>query len=282
MRFKMVLALVLALALAAVMMTGALAADMLPRNAYLEGTEAYLSRNYVEAVEFFRMAGNHKDARLWMYYCEAIDMVVNGDGSEHTLAAAKVRFELLETHEFHQAGQWASYCKGRLYELDKMPKSARECYEQILVYDSVEHYLICLNQPDLLKNEDELRSRVEPADLHMRGEPAYEVAVEFYEAEDYETAAAYFWLAGNYEDAVLWRCYCQAIALVTVEDDYSHADVLFKLLASQGFAQAEQWSLYCQGREYEKDNVGKKAVTCYQQALVHDSFERYLRLKKAE
>lgn len=262
---------------------------MRPQNAYIAGVQAYEGQEYADAAVYFEAAGNHEDAQLWAFYCQAIIMMQDAEATQQKIASAQARFELLEAQSFQQAAQWVKYCKGRDFEKTGVPSQAIENYATILVDDSLERYLICKGKSGLLENEDTLRSRIDPADQRIQGEAAYNVAMDYYDGKDYATASSYFWKAGNHEDAQLWRFFCQAIQLVVREEDEPEATVaevkdaaiIFDLLVNQGFEAARQWSLYCDGREFET-SVPSRAIEYYKTIFVYDSAERYLRLKGVE
>lgn len=252
---------------------------MRPRDAYQAGAQAYENKEYADAAVYFEAAGNHRDALMWAFYCQAISLIIDGEGTEAEIERASARFELLAEQSFQQAEQWAQYCKGREWEFTAIPQ-ASICYSSILVHDSLERYLRCNGKSDLLETEAALRARVDGADIRLRGEAAYEVAVDYYDGGDYAEASSYFWLAGNYADAPLWRFYCQAIQLVE-QNEIEDAFIIFDLLVAQGFAAAESWSVYCEAREWEAQG-SPKAENLYKTIFVYDSAERYLRLKGVE
>ena len=290
---KRMIALVLALMLALPVLCAA--ADtpdtqgMRPRDAYLAGAQAYENKEYADAAVYFEAAGNHADAQMWAFYCQAICLMMNDEATKREIARAQARFELLEAQSFQQAAQWVTYCKGRDFELDGIPPKAIENYATILVHDSLKRYLTCKGKSNLLESEDTLRARVARADQHLYGEAAYEIAMEYYEGEDYAEASAYFWLAGNYEDALLWRFFCQAIQLIVRDEgepeatinEIKDAAIILDLLKAQGFEAAIPWSKYCEGREFET-SVPPKALEIFKSILVYDSAIRYLRLKNVE
>ncbi len=280
---KRMIALVLALMLALPVLCAA--ADtpdtqgMRPRDAYLAGAQAYENKEYADAAVYFEAAGNHADAQMWAFYCQAISLILDGEGTTEELNRAQVRFELLAGQAFQQAAQWVQYCKGREWELT-VRHNATACYSSILVHDSLERYLICQDKGGLIESEEELRARVNGSDIRLRGEAAYEAAMDYYDGGDYAEAAAYFWLAGNYADAPLWRFFCQAIQLVE-QDEIENAYVIFGMLVTQGFAAAEPWRVYCEARQWET-SVEENAKKLYKTIFVYDSAERYLRLKGVE
>lgn len=253
---------------------------------YNAGMEAYNGKEYAEAAAYFQSAGNLNDAKKWAYYCQAIDSVVNGKGTTKELKHAQARFELLAGQSFQQADQWVTYCMGRAYELEGFTDVAAErYYGKVLVQDSLERYMNCVGKPDLLETEESVRSRTEPHILILPKNLLYEEAMLDYmedKPESYRRAADYFCLAGNYEDALQWRCYCLAISLIVGDDNVSDAAVLFGLLGDLGFEEAEPWIAYCTGRSYEAEGLGSKAVNYYKTIFIHDSSERYLRLKGVE
>ena len=208
---KRMIALVMALMLAFPVLCAA--ADtpdtqgMRPRDAYLAGTQAYENKEYADAAVYFEAAGNHADAQMWAFYCQAICLMMNDEATKREIARAQARFELLEAQSFQQAAQWVTYCKGREWELT-VRHNATACYSSILVHDSLERYLRCNGKSDLLETEAALRARMDGADIRLSGDAAYEVAMDYYDGGDYAEASSYFWLAGNYADAPLWRFFC--------------------------------------------------------------------------
>ena len=93
---------------------GGIGSGVAAKDAYEKGKESFSAEEYVEAAWWFEKAGNHEDAKKWAYYCQAIDLVING--GENDLPRAQARFELLAGQEFEQAVQWVAYCKGRYQE----------------------------------------------------------------------------------------------------------------------------------------------------------------------
>lgn len=250
---------------------------------YNAGMQAYYEQDYPAAAEYFLAAGNLQDAKQWAYYCQAIDSVVNGSGKEKEILHAKARFELLAHQSFQQANQWVIYCTGRAYELKGLGrKAADECYNKVLIHDSIERYMSCIGKSKLLESEEPVKKRMSTP---LRAKFAYEEGMLNYlygMPEDYKKAADYFCLAGNYEDALQWRCFCLAISLVVNDDNVEDASWIFSMLSQQGFEEAEQWLSYCTARDYEKKGLKPKATDLYKTVFVHDSSERYLRLLGVE
>lgn len=255
----------------------------LPEN-FNKGMQAYYDQDYETASEYFFAAGNMQDAKLWAYYCKAIDSVVNGSGTKEELESASARFELLSHQSFQQAEQWKLYCEGRLYELKGMgDKKSTPLYSQILIHDSIERYMACFKKPYLLESEASVKKRM--AGLSVSTKDAYEMGMRCYmedKPEEYKKAADYFCLAGNYEDARQWRCFCLAISLVLNDDNTEDAGMIFKLLEQLNFTEAAPWATYCTARNYEKKGISNKALPLYQTIFIHDSSERYLRLLGVE
>lgn len=247
---------------------------------YNLGLEHFANEKYADAAACFKKAGNVSDAKKWAYYCEAIDSVVSGKGTANELNSAHARFTLLARQSFQQADQWAKYCEGRAFEQAKLTDDAEDRYSQILIHDSIERYLACCGKSDLIESTQSVRQRM------LRDEPiapsashCYQTGLVAYDLENYHEAADYFCLAGNYEDARLWRCYCLAISLIIDDDAVGDAATLFRLLEGQGFEAASQWLTYCRGRELENLNMTKEAIQEYEIIFLHDSSDRYLRLK---
>lgn len=246
---------------------------------YALGMDHFNNEKYAEAAACFKRAGNIADAKKWAYYCEAINSVVNGKGADDELNSAHARFTLLAKQSFQQADQWAKYCEGRARELGNL-NGADACYSQILVHDSIERYLACCKKSELIESTQSVRQRM------LKNEPiapsvsyCYQTGMGEYYLENYRKAADYFCLAGNYEDARLWRYYCLAISLIIDDDAVGDAGTIFSLLEAQGFESASQWLTYCRGRELEKLNMTKEAIREYEIIFLHDSSDRYLRLK---
>lgn len=247
---------------------------------YELGMDHFNNEKYAEAAACFKRAGNIADAKKWAYYCEAIDSVVNGKGTANELNSAHARFALLAKQSFQQADQWAKYCEGRALEQEKLIDDAEERYSQILIHDSIERYLACCKKSDLIESTQSVRQRM------LKDEPitpgasyCYQTGMGEYYLENYRKAADYFCLAGNYEDARLWRYYCLAISLIIDDDAVGNAATIFRLLEGQGFESASQWLTYCRGRELENLKMTKEAIKEYETIFLHDSSDRYLRLK---
>lgn len=244
---------------------------------YTLALEAFNAGDFSGAAEQFSHAGNYQDAKKWRYYSQAISDVISNTAS---VADAQNRFLLLSAQSFQQAGQWATYCNARSYELNGFIYDAANLYAEVLVYDSVERYLTCLGQAysGMLDSAETVRSRQRDA----IGSPAalYEEAKELYRYDFYADAADYFCLAGNYSDARQWRCYCTAIDLIVSHEDIARAEVLFSLLSKHDFADASDWLIYCDARNSEASGFTSEAIDLYMQIFLHDSSERYLDLLK--
>lgn len=232
---------------------------------------AFYLEDYAGAASLFARAGNFQDAKKWGYYCSAINSVLSGGD----LSGAQVRFELLAAQNFQQAADWAKYCKARAYEEQRIPSRASELYATILVHDSIERYLKCLNRSGALESAQSVRKRLSGVNLPVKD--LYETGMAYYYLEEYASAADYFCLAGNYENARQWYCYCAAITLVT-RSSLTDAQALFSLLDAQAFAPAAQWVTYCRAREYEQMHLNSSAVELYRTIFIYDSSERYLKL----
>ncbi|MBR2054332.1 MAG: hypothetical protein IJ968_05495 [Clostridia bacterium] len=256
---------------------------MNPLENYETGMVCFQSREYGKAAQYFHDAGNYKDAKKWAYYCEAIDDMICNSNDYHALEEAFNRFVLLDNLEFRDAGQWAEYCRGRQYEIMNNPTRAASVYAGICVHDSMERYLACKDGSDYLqKRSQEARQEAENAGFGsvsgMNGQELYERGMYLYNLGEYQLAADFFCLAGNYQDANKWRYYCEAVYLMTTEQaaamDQAHA--MFSVLEQQEFENVDEWILYLKGRSYEADRNWKKARECYGQVFVYDSAERYL------
>ena len=252
------------------------AADLSVADSYETGMACFYLEDYSTAVAYFSQAGNYKDAKKWNYYCQAIDLILQDEPSIEKLEHAKIRFDLLAAHEFQDADQWATYCKARQFEAQKLQAAAEELYVTILVHDSIERYLACQNRSNLLNAVfvDEVRMKY----ASLPAVELYETAINFYYLEEYNYAADCFFLAGNYSDARKWRCFCTAISLIINHDQVSDAQILFDLLSRQNFPDAQAWLTYCKAREYENMQFTANAIELYKTAFVYDSSERYLNL----
>lgn len=245
---------------------------------YEMGMDLFYLEDYDQAAEYFAAVGNYRDAKMWAYYCQAIDAVIDSKTTySKDLEGAQARFELLAAQSFEDAALWAQYCKGRAYENLSMVEDARKLYAKTIVHDSTERYLKLLNKGTILDSADNVRKRMASKAAGTAGE-LFEAGMDLYYLEDYSAAADYFCLAGNYQDARKWRGFCIAIHLVTQKDNLTDAQVLFDMLCNQGFEAAEPWLVYCKGREYEKIKYINQAIDLYRTIFVFDSSERYLRL----
>lgn len=260
-----------------------LALTKIPKDNYEDGLNAYNTGNYRAAADSFRAAGNYQDAKKWVYYCEAIDLI----RPEMTLEALQEpadRFELLSSLAFQDAAQWYQYCEGREYEQRGSRKLAEEKYSTILVSDSIERFFACKGKPDLLDSQETVRQRMQPyltliaSDLYANGIRQYITANN---RSEYQKAADFFCLAGNYQDARQWHCYCLGIQFV-MNDDIASASVIFKLLSNFDFQQATDWFTYCEARELEASSSTLKAQEYYKRIFIHDSSDRYMKLKRAK
>jgi len=245
---------------------------------YEAGADLFCMEDYEQAAEYFEAAGNYKDAKKWAYYCQAISIVLNSNGrNTKMLNSAQVRFEVLAAQSFEDATDWVQYCKARAFEAESMLQRAKELYATIVVHDSVERYLACLNRAGVLESTTSVRARMtHQASRTVR--EMYDAGMDLFYLEDYRKAADFFCMAGNYQDARKWRCFCQAAALVVENVNMEDAQVLFELLVSQGFEMAQDWQVYCKARSYESALLVPKAIELYKSVFVFDSSERYLRL----
>lgn len=247
-------------------------------DSYDSGMDFFALEDYSKAARCFEAACNFKDAKKWMYYCQAISSVVECNEQDvNAMSAAQARFELLAAQSFENAAQWAQYCKARAYEANAMTNDARALYATIVVHDSIERYLACLNKTGVLESAEAVRKRLANQASGSAGD-FYQMGMDLYYLEDYRPAADYFCLAGNYQDARMWRCYCAAVALVTEQDRLEDGKVLFDLLSSQGFEAAKPWQTYCAARDYEQMSFVKQAAELYKTIFVYDSSDRYLKL----
>ena len=91
---KRMIALVLALMLALPVLCAA--ADMpdtrgmRPRDAYLAGTQAYENKEYADAAVYFEAAGNHADAQMWAFYCQAICLMMNDEATKRDIVNNRI------------------------------------------------------------------------------------------------------------------------------------------------------------------------------------------------
>lgn len=264
-----------------IMITSIAQADVLAnlplKDYYDEGLEYFYIEEYDLAAKYFKSAGNLLDSKKWAYYCEAIQSIMQDTLSASELRDAQARFELLAEQSFRDAEQWVKYCVGRDLENEGYIPQAAERYGSILVHDSIERYFACEGKPNLLEKESDVRSRRLSNDSTMS---YYDAGEDAYFHEDYQQAADYFCLAGNFEDARKWRCYCMAISLIENNDDVENAYAIFKLLRNLGFSNAADWCIYCTARDYEDYKSYDKALNEYKKIFLHDSSERYLKLRK--
>ena len=270
--------LIVSFLLGSVALAGSGLSGMGVMDCYEAGTDLFCMEDYEQAAQYFTAAGNYKDAKKWAYYCQAICIVLNCSSQDaKMLNSAQIRFELLATQDFEDAAHWVQYCKARAYEAESMLQKAKELYAGIVVHDSVDRYLACMNRSGVLESAATVKGRMGYQALGTAHE-MYDTGMDLFYLEDYSAAADYFCMAGNYQDARKWRCYCQAISLVTGNGNIEDAQLLFDLLVSQGFEAAQEWQVYCKARAYESSLMVSKALELYKTIFVYDSSERYLNL----
>ncbi len=241
----------------------------------------YEMEEYAEAAQYFEKAGNFNDAKRWKYYCQAIDETLKVEPSAAIPFLTIAKFELLSAQNFEQASQWLIYCEGRNFESKRFANQALDCYQQIIIHDSIERFLKLAKREASLKNRDEVIQElvVQAGDISLfSSTDLFEFGTLYYNLEQYDLAADFFCAAGNFPEARIWRIYCEAISLIMNDNNINDAEALLSILSKLNFDKSNEWLSYCLARKYEDKMLWSPALDEYQKIFVFDSSERYISL----